>query len=108
VTRRCLLPSGKSVDLDDIPIVTLERLAIESGLERSDWWRVVEQTILYPSAAVALLDECATMVGDDLPGPQYLTHRNLMTTFVSEPGDSRPTEYEDGIPKEADGEEMTS
>jgi hypothetical protein len=107
MSRRCLLPSGKSVDLDDIPILVLERLAVAAGLERSDWWRVVEQTVLYPSAAVGLLNECAAIVGDEPPGDNYLTHGNMLSTFVDQPGDSRPTEYEDGIPKEAADAETT-
>ena len=102
------LPSGTVVHIDDLPIVLVEEAAISAGMPPAEWFNLAFAPAANPRGAVALLKVCAARVGEPEPPDDYVTVGNALTVFFTAPSDDRPTEYEDGVPKEVDAPETTT
>ena len=100
----CHLPSGKTVNVDDLPLEVWHDIATAAD---TGWWNVNAAPAMYPLGAVALLAACAKHVGDEPPPTSYLTPANILKVFDKVP-DDLPGSFEDGIPKAEGGPVTTS
>lgn len=82
------------VDIEDVPLDDYVLIERETG---TPWFEVAGNPMRHAKAGKMLAESCARIAGVALPDPFKL--RDLVKVFSVEPDvESRPTEYDEGIP----------
>lgn len=87
-------------DLEDLPIDSWVKVQQATGKQ---WHQILSynkatdalEVIGNAEVAKAVLTECASVTGTELPA---LTVRSMLELLRFEAGESRPTDFEDGMP----------
>ncbi len=96
---------GKSIDVDDVPLEVYETIKKKTG---DEWYTVAGRPMANAAGGKLLAEECAKLLGVELPSP--MTPRILVDVFKVVEESNLPAEYTDGMPdpKAADtGQETT-
>ena len=100
--KACKLPSGRVVNLEDLPIEVFEQVTVAVDLPLREWYLLATAPAAFPRAAVELRRVLCERAGEPPPPDGDVTYRNLFDVFF-DVADDLPSEYQDGAPlSEAD------